>query len=87
MDLRFRERGQVRKFAAEHGMDKLEEELDSGRLDLRSVILVEQWLEDEPLRAANRRRRKLQRLWNIFVVGVCVAAAAGVGMLVWALAR
>lgn len=87
MEMRFRERGQVRKYATEHGIAALEEELDSGRLDLRSVILVEQWLEDEPLRAANRRKRKLQRLWNVFVAGVWMAGAAGVGLLIWAMMR
>lgn len=87
MDLRFRERKQVREFAAAHGVAKLEEELDSGRLDLRSVILVEQWLDDEPARARSRRRKMLARAWNALAICVCLAALAAVGFLAWLMFR
>jgi hypothetical protein len=87
MDLKFRDRKQVREFAAANGVAKLEEELDSGALDLRSTILVEQWLDDEPLRERARRRNRLARAWDWLAAAVCVTAVGGVGFLVWLMMR
>ena len=87
MEVSFKQRSQVRAFAAEHGEAKLEEELDSGRLDLRSVLLVEQWLDDAPLRARNRRRKRLRQVWNVFVFAVCILGAAAIFFLFWMMVR
>ncbi|RYG35505.1 MAG: hypothetical protein EON93_06455 [Burkholderiales bacterium] len=87
MELRFRERKQVREFVAANGVAKLEEELDTGSMDLRSTILVEQYLDDEPMRARARRRKLLARLWNFVAIGVCLAAAVGVAFLLWLMVR
>ena len=85
MELRFRERREVREFAAAHGVAKLEEELDTGALDLASVILVEQWLDDEPARLKKRRRKMISRIWNAVAILVCLVAVGAVGFLVWAM--
>lgn len=81
MDLQFRERTQVREYAQRHGKKKLEEELDSGRLDLRSTLLVEQWLDDEPLRRDKRRKRALNQLWTGVAYGVCALGVVGLAVL------
>ncbi len=87
MGLRFRERREVREFAAAHGVAKLEEELDSGVLDLASVILVEQWLDDEPARLRKRRRKLISGIWNAVVALVCLVAVGAVGFLLWTMFR
>jgi hypothetical protein len=87
MDIRFESRSAVREFASQHGLDRLEEELDSGRLDLRSTLLVEQWLDDEPLRARRRRQRTLRRIWDALAYGVWFLGAVGLAWILWSYLR
>ncbi len=66
--IKFRERRQVREFAEKYGKQKLEEELDSGLLDLPSTLLAEEWLEDEPKRLERKRaEQRSKMLWGLYI--------------------
>lgn len=75
--VKFRERRQVREFAQKYGKNKLEEELDSGLLDLPSTLLAEEWLEDEPKRIEKKNaERRSKMLWGLYIFLLVVVLIA-----------